>query len=384
MRILVLAEADVRATGSGAERVLAHHVHGLAARGHDVRVISGGSGASSEAGGIRIERIGWSMRTPGHARAAAERIGGRDVFDVVLAHHPLPALRLAASPALGRVPLVAVVLSSWAEEYAVRSRSAARARWSPAYRVRLLVERRVLRAAARVLAMSAFMASRVRALHGVSPDRIRIVPGAVDRARFSPRPPDLARKELGLPGDARLLLSLRNLEPRMGLDVLIDAMPRVVERHPDVALVIAGDGPMRAALEARAARRGLDGAVRFTGFVAEEQLADLYAAADLFVLPTQSLEGFGLVTVEALASGTPVIGTPVGATPGLLAPLDASLVTDGRSAEDLARGILRTLDRADLDVLRTRCRDYTVAYDSDVIAARLERELCAVVAETRR
>jgi glycosyltransferase involved in cell wall biosynthesis len=299
-------------------------------------------------------------------------------IDIVLTYHPLLAWRLGTSMALEDVPLVAVFLSSWAEEYAVRQPGALPLQRALGYRVRLLLERRVLRQAARVLPMSAFMAHRLQVLHGLSADRVRIVPGGVDRTRFEPRDRKRARETFGLPADALVLLSLRNLEPRMGLDVLIDAMPAIRAQHAGAMLVIAGAGPLRRTLEARAADRQLDGVVRFTGFVPEERLADLYAGADLFVLPTQALEGFGLVTLEALACGIPVVGTPVGATPGLLAALDRSLLAESHRAGDLAAAIVRVLARPDLGVLRRQCRDYTTAYDGDVIVARLERELEAV------
>jgi glycosyltransferase involved in cell wall biosynthesis len=375
VNVLLLAEADVRSTGSGAERVLAHHVRGLVGRGHHVRVVSGGSGTAAVVDGVEVAHVGWGVRTPWDALEAAGRMRDASDVDVVVAYHPLLAWRLVTDEAFARVPVVSVFLSSWAEEYAVRRPGL----FSPAralgYRARLAIERRVLRRAARVLPMSAFMAWRAADLHGVPAGRMLIVPGGVDRTRFRPRPRALARQELGLPVDARVVLTLRNLEPRMGLDVLLEAMPRVLAQCPDVVLVVAGAGPLREALEARARRHDLSGCVRFPGFVPEAQLADLYAAADLFVLPTQALEGFGLVTLEALASGAPVVGTPVGATPGLLTPLDGSLVTDGVSPEAIAHGLVRALGRADLDLLRQRCRDYTAAYDLAVIAARLEREL---------
>lgn len=379
MNVLVLAEADVRTSGSGAERVLTHHVHGLAARGHRVRVVSGGSGSPSTEAGVSIERVGWSFAIASRARAAAERLADAEPVDVVLTYHPLPAWRLDASEAFEDVPLVAVFLSSWAEEYAVRQPGALSIQRALGYRLRLLLERRVLRRAARVLPMSAFMADRLRVLHGISPDRVRIVPGGVDRGRFEIHDRTRARKALGIPADPCVLLSLRNLEPRMGLDVLVDAMPEILAQRADAILVIAGAGPLREALEARVADRRLDGAVRFTGFVPEEHLPDLYASADVFVMPTQALEGFGLVTLEALACGVPVIGTPVGATPGLLTPLDRSLVAESASAGDLAAAIVRVLARADRTDLRRQCRDYTRTYDGAAVVARLERELEAVL-----
>jgi glycosyltransferase involved in cell wall biosynthesis len=100
--------------------------------------------------------------------------------------------------------------------------------------------------------------------------------------------------------------------------------------------------------------------VRFVGRVAEDELLDWYRAADLFVLPTVAYEGFGMVTVKALASGTPVVGTPAGATPELLEPLDQRLVARGSDPDSLAAAIREALAFIG-DDFRTRCREYPLA-----------------------
>src|SRR3989442_11695926 len=89
--------------------------------------------------------------------------------------------------------------------------------------------------------------------------------------------------------------------------------------------------------------------VRFLGFVPERDLPAYYGAADAFVLPTRELEGFGLVTVEALACGTPVLGTPIGATPEILEPLDRSLLFAHSGPTAVAEGICRFLERRERD-----------------------------------
>jgi glycosyltransferase involved in cell wall biosynthesis len=198
----------------------------------------------------------------------------------------------------------------------------------------------------------------------------------VERARFAPVSERRAvRKQLGLPVDGPLLFCLRNLEPRMGVELLLDAMPAVLAHYPTTVLVVGGDGPLAAPLRAHAARLGLGAAVRFCGFVPEGVLPAHYAAADASVVPTRALEGFGLVTLESLACGTPVIGTPVGATPELLMPLDRALLADAPTAEALARALLALLARDDRDALAARCRAHTEAYAWDRIAERLEVEL---------
>jgi len=387
---------------SGAERVLSSHVSGLLARGHAVTVVSGArarpaASAPSRDGSngrepadacvheaiadqrLHVTRVGWSAATPWSALRAARAACARGPFDVVVAHHPYPAWRLIADRAFRDTPRVSMFHSGWAEEYAVRRPGQRGLRHAAAYRLRLAIERRVLRAADRVIPMSRFMAERATALHALDRTRIRIVPGGVDRARFRPVADRRAeRAALGLPATGQMLLTVRNLEPRMGLEALVAAMPAILARCRDAFLVIGSNGPLRRELEASVAALGLADRVRFTGFVAEADLPRLYAAADLFVLPSQQLEGFGLVTVEALACGTPVLGTRVGATPELLEPLDPELLVETATPEALADGVIRVLSRGDRDVLGARCRAHTEAYDWSRVIEALEREYGAV------
>jgi glycosyltransferase involved in cell wall biosynthesis len=222
------------------------------------------------------------------------------------------------------------------------------------------------------------MAARVAAAHGLPAGRVRVVPGGVDLARFAPPGDRLAaRRRLGLLESAPVLFCLRNLEPRMGLELLLGAMPAVLARHPEALLVIGGDGPLAGPLRDRARALGLGAAVRFLGFVPEPELPLVYGAADVFVLPSERLEGFGLVTLESLACGTPVIGTRVGATPELLEPLDPALLSDP-TPDALARAVLAFLAREDRATLAARCRAHTAPYAWERVAERLEAELLAL------
>jgi glycosyltransferase involved in cell wall biosynthesis len=174
---------------------------------------------------------------------------------------------------------------------------------------------------------------------------VHLLSGGVNLLRFHPVvSKDAVRHSLGLPQDRRLLLSVRRLTPRMGLDKLIAAMPTVAARRPDVLLLIGGKGSERDRLERLIVKCGMEDHVRLIGFIPDEQLASYYGAADVFILPTAALEGFGLVTVEALACGVPVLGTPIGATPEILAPLDPRLVMPGATPDALASGILAFLE----------------------------------------
>ncbi|MEP6889411.1 MAG: glycosyltransferase, partial [Nitrospirota bacterium] len=175
---------------------------------------------------------------------------------------------------------------------------------------------------------------------------ITVVPGAADPAMFYP-PQDRneIRRELKLPENRTVLFTVRNLVPRMGLEHLLEAMTMLGEEQRDLLLLIGGDGQLRSRLEEHIFSKGLHDAVRLLGFVPEDQLAKYYQASDLVVMPTLQLEGFGLVTVEALACGTPVMGTPVGAIPEVLSTVDPMFVAEGTDAASLAKTLRLILMR---------------------------------------
>jgi len=138
--------------------------------------------------------------------------------------------------------------------------------------------------------------------------------------------------------------AVRNLVPRMGLESFVRAVAMVRDEMPDILALIGGEGPLRVELERLIQEHRVMDHVRLLGFVPEEDLPNYYRSADLVVMPTAELEGFGLVTVEALACGTPVVGTPVGATPEILRGINPVLLTAGTRDEDIAKS-LRTIIR---------------------------------------
>lgn len=209
--------------------------------------------------------------------------------------------------------------------------------------VRRWCERAVMRRCDRVIVLSDFMKERVQAVHGIDGRRLHVIPGAVDCERFKPADdPAGVRRRLGLPADRTILLAVRNLVPRMGLDQFVRAVAMVRDEMPGLLALIGGEGPLRVELERLIGEHRLKDHVRLLGFIPEDDLPHYYQAAELVVMPTAELEGFGLVTVEALACGTPVVGTPVGATPEILRAIDPSLLTGGTQAGEIA-GSLRAL-----------------------------------------
>ncbi len=168
------------------------------------------------------------------------------------------------------------------------------------------------------------------------PGEYRIVPNGIEYERFDGGP------RAG-PAGQRILF-LGRLEPRKGVLVAIRAFAEVVRALPQAELVIAGDGPLRAAAEAIVRELGVTEAVRFAGPVRESELPDAYRSADVFCAPATGNESFGLVLAEAMAAGTPVVAS---VNPGY-----AAVVEDGTSGILVPPGDHRALAAAMLEVLR--------------------------------
>jgi UDP-N-acetylglucosamine 2-epimerase (non-hydrolysing) len=365
MRILVASDQWFPEVRGGAARVATDGARMLAERGHEVVAIAprtGGAPRFAVEDGVGVHRVlsrsalPQTLTDPIETRLYARRLGEKP-FDVLLAHQSTTAVGLL--PRARTAPLVLAYHASAPRELRfLRSQLGPGPRRAAAGLVTRpleLLERRAVSTAERILVLSEFSRSLLVADHDVDPGRIRGVATGVDTERFSPGDRAAARQRLGISGGGRLLFTARRLEPRMGLDRLLRALPAI---STDYSLAVAGTGNA-AELEALAHELGLGGRVRFLGAVGDQELVDWYRAADLFVLPTVAYEGFGMVTAEALACGTPVVGTPIGATPELLEPLEPHLLAASSEPDDLAAAIERAAGLAN-DDFRDRCRDYAL------------------------
>jgi glycosyltransferase involved in cell wall biosynthesis len=230
-------------------------------------------------------------------------------------------------------------------------------------------ERIAIARATRTLVLSGFSRSLINKDHPQHAARVVRVRGGVDINQFAPLAD--ARERLALSGTVPLLVTARRLEPRMGIDVLLRSLVELPEAH----LALIGTGSSERRLRQLAQTLGVAGRTRFLGSVPDADLRTWYAAADVVVMPTAAYEGFGLVTAEALACGTPVAATPVGASPELLRPLDPCLVSSNASGEELATAIGHALSGGGSE-LRARCREYAVSrFAWDTVMPGWERAL---------
>ncbi|MHB8185478.1 MAG: glycosyltransferase family 4 protein [Dermatophilaceae bacterium] len=266
-------------------------------------------------------------------RRAAAR-AGRDA-DVVDVHFALYGLLPVLTTRLRRLPLVVHFHGPWADESAL-----ARGRVPIVLALQRAVERAVCRRARAVVVLSEAFGRLVVDRYGVVPSRVHVIPPGVDLERFCTGDRAVARARFDLPAGAFVAVTARRLDPRMGLDVLLDAWAQVQQARPDAVLLLAGDGAERERLTAQAAALPDPSGVRLLGGVSDEDLVRLYQAADCSVVPTRALEGFGLVTLESLACGTPAVVTDVGGLPDGVRGLDPSLIVPAEDPAALSRRLI--------------------------------------------
>lgn len=178
-------------------------------------------------------------------------------------------------------------------------------------------------------------------------DNVDIIPMGVDLEAFSPKKKDASiRKKLGVEGE--FILTVGRMAEKKGFRYLIEAMPLILEKLPKAKLVLIGDGPDKQMLEELARKLKLESSVIFAGKVTHKELENWYPTADVFVLPSiiakgGDTEGLGVVFLEAIASGTPIIGSNVGGIPDIIKHGETGLLVEQKNTKELAGAVVRIL-----------------------------------------
>jgi glycosyltransferase involved in cell wall biosynthesis len=204
---------------------------------------------------------------------------------------------------------------------------------------------------------------------GVPAGRIRIVPSGIDLEPFQvPFDRPAARRRLGLADGELLILQIAALAPHKSQTDLLRAAASARARRPDLRFWIAGEGPLRAELEAEHRALGLGEAVRFLGF--RDDTTDLLRAADLFVISSY-LEGLGTSILDAMAAGLAVVATRVGGIPEIVAHQETGVLVPPRNPEALANAILDLAgDPERRATFGVRGQERVRAFSADVTAER--------------
>ncbi|MCB1152434.1 glycosyltransferase family 4 protein [bacterium] len=321
-------------------------------------------------------RVYWSYVREVERRT--RRLLAEDPPDILHTHLTLASYGALKAFAQAGRPIVASFYGPWDKEFAVEA-DALRRHASPFYRLYLdgqmalqrHMQRRNLRMAHGIVPLSDYSRVMIDELAPGVADKVTKIPGGIDPTRFTATPNEFDAQVPWLGGNADagdnrpVILTVRRLVHRMGVDLLIDALALLRERGVEARLYIGGRGPRREDLEAQVTKLGLAEQVHFLGYVADELLPALYRHADVFVLPTRAQENFGLPVFEAAACGCPVVATAVGSLPEMIRAVDSPYEAQVATAESLADAMHRaladrgpTIDAWRERVVRSVPRDY--------------------------
>lgn len=309
---------------------------------------------------------GWHFfRTPGAAGSASripgmtelnlmrdlesrlEAVAGQVRPNIIHAHSPvlnaLPALRVGKR--LG-IPVVYEVRAFW-EDAAVDHGTTTEG--SLRYRLTRLLETRALRRANHVFTICEGLRDDIVA-RGIASDKVTVIPNAVDIESFElgGHADAALQEELGLKGCA-VVGFIGSFYAYEGLDLLLDALPRLLQRRPDVRLLLVGGGPQEAALKAQAQRLGLADKIVFTGRVPHHEVTRYYNLIDVLAYPRHSMRLTELVTplkpLEAMAQGRLLVASDVGGHRELIQHAKTGWLFTAGDAQALGQAVLDLLDR---------------------------------------
>ena len=300
-------------------------------------------------------------------------------------HHPLVGAFALTMKQYRKIPKTYHFHSSWYDEEKINLTEKGKGRINLYLRLKIIrwLEWICYLCSKSILFLSEYSRQRFIDYFPFKKPRMRIIPGGADTIKFCPSENSNelieTRNRLGIQEGYKFLLTIRRLEPRMGLDNLITAIAEIVNRNPEhkFKLVIGGKGSLNDKLKSQTTLLGLDDYIHFSGFIPDDLLPGYYAAADIFIMPTTFIEGFGIATVEALSAGLPVFGTPVGGTTEILESIDKKLLFKNVDPESMAEKIEWYLKTPDPVIsLKSSCRaEVLKKYSWEMVTDKIEEEL---------
>ncbi|GAB4376493.1 MAG: glycosyltransferase family 4 protein [Elainellaceae cyanobacterium] len=375
--ILCIGNGWFPAMPGGLNRYLYELTHQLSVKGNQVELCSVGLPETDINSCLKLTNLAlpeyplWQRLLSTHTNFSKRRQSQLDAVNLHFALYSLPLLGSLPKD----VPTTFTFHGPWALESKQETQNKLSV-WAKQW-----IEQRVYQQCDRFIVLSQAFGEILNQYYHISWDKIHIIPGGVDTQRFQPNlDRQAARQKLGWASDRFILFTPRRLVARMGIENLLTAVSTVKLVYPDVWLAIAGRGPLREALERQARELELENHVRFLGYLPDEQLPVAYQAADLTVVPSLALEGFGLIILESLASGTPVMCTPVGGMPEILTDFSPELITVSTDTKMIAARLEDILSHRLPLPFRSACRDYTVTnFDWGIIAEKVRDVLLAKV-----
>jgi glycogen(starch) synthase len=392
MRVLILSWEYPPLIEGGLARHVRKLAEGLVAQGVDVHVLARGlddSPPEEELGGVVVHRVreperprdlsefvAWVEHMNSDMLAVGVEVGDRYDFDVVHGHDWLVAVAGDHLANRFRCPFAVTI---HATEYGRHQGWVDKHPQSHIHGVEHWMANR----ADRTIACSAYMREHVSDIYEIEERRIAVIPNGIDPADLVPVDDlDALRARFAAP-DERLVLLVGRLVYEKGFQLALEALPGLVERVGNVRFMVAGSGTAEQELREQATRLGLDEHGTFLGWIGDDVLHSLYRIADLTVVPS-IYEPFGLVALEAMASGCPCLVADTGGLREVVPNDDVGLRFRSRDPDSLGQMAERLLTDAELrDRLVAEASEHVLTFDwADV--ARQTHEVYAELVATRR
>jgi glycosyltransferase involved in cell wall biosynthesis len=281
-------------------------------------------------------------------------------FDLIITHHPLSVI--AAKDLIHKKPNVYVFCSPLHEEIkTIIKHTIGLVRKTYIYSYyyfSVIAQKLAIRSSAHIAAISDFMNKKVKKISKKA--NVVTIPCGIDSKKFIPPANKSAvREELGFPKTKKVIFTVRRMVPRMGIDMLIKAVENNIDDFKNCKFIIAGKGELLEKYRKLVEKRNLSKIIEFPGYLSDESLVKHFQAADLYVQPTISLEGFGLTILESMACGTPALITPVGASPEIIDSFDNRFIADNIKPRDFGKKLADTLKLVKKDTdLPEKCVDF--------------------------
>lgn len=357
------------ASGSGTAVAIGGLAAALIARGHSVeRLVPRGAWPRA----LLRRRLWFNLTLPARLR----QLQRRAPYDLIVGFD-IDGVRLASMPGL---PYVCSIKGVLAEEARCEQGGPRRMLAGLA-----LLERRHARRAPLVLSTSRYCIERIRHHYGVAPERLALVPEGIDLSLWQPVNDPALLAAADAQRDLFTVLCVARQYPRKRIRDLIEAFAIVSRQEPRAQLVIIGDGPEHASLQERRQTLGLQGCVQLLGALPDDaEVRAWYGRSAVFCLPSEQ-EGFGIVFLEAMASGLPVVSTTAAAIPEVVPDGEAGLLVPRRDPPALAAALLRLLQDPSLQTrLRQAGRRHARAYGWEAVADRFLEAVAPLLAAPLR
>jgi len=297
-------------------------------------------------------------------------------IDVLHIHMPFSGLAVASQ--LVSMPILYTFHGSWGDEYAYEAKGIKRSTgiYKLERRYMRRIERRALEYASTIVTLSDYMRNEVAKYNISPPHSYDKIPGAIDLNEFhviSNEERSELKQRYNMSPEKLNIFLLRRLVKRVGIGAFIQTLAIIKSQRRDFHVYIGGKGPERERLEKLVSEEDLRSYVTFLGFISDEDRVIYYNSADVTVMPSRTMEGFGLATLESMACGTPVIGFPTGANTELIGSFNDSFLSSEATPKSLAENMLKNWNLLKSGSMREQSRSYAENFSYEVFGQRYNK-----------